>query len=108
MQSNRNVKRKQRCLLFAKTQQMYSKNRSRLAKSIIDGEDITKEINEMPIDLQFKYWSELISNPYIPFNHSFFNNSNAYIHQITINEVKSCYSTLHDGAPGIDGLKNAI
>ena len=43
MQSNRNVKRKQRCLLFAKTQQMYSKN--------IDGEDITKEIKEMPIDL---------------------------------------------------------
>ena len=40
---------------------MYSKNRSRLAKSIFDGEDITKEINEMPIDLQFKYWSELIS-----------------------------------------------
>ena len=63
MQSNRNVKRKQRCLLFVKTQQMYSKNRSRLAKSIFDGEDITKEIKEMPIDLQFKYWSELISKP---------------------------------------------
>ena len=105
MQSNRNVKRKQRCLLFAKTQQMYSKNRSRLAKSIFDGEDITKEIKEMPIDLQFKYWSELISKPSIPFNHLFVNNSNAYIHPITINEVKSCYGTLHDGAPGIDGLK---
>ena len=26
-------------------------------------------------------------------------------HPITINEVKSCYGTLHDGAPGIDGLK---
>ena len=105
MQSNRNVKRKQRCLLFAKTQQMYSKNRSRLAKSIFDGEDIIKEIKEMPIDLQFKYWSELISKPSIPFNHLFVNNSNAYIHPITINEVKSCYGTLHDGAPGIDGLK---
>ena len=51
VQSNRNIKRKQRCLLFDKTQQMYSKNRSRLAKSIFDGEDITKEINEIPIDL---------------------------------------------------------
>ena len=61
MQLNSNVKRKQRCLLFAKTQQIYSKNRSRLAKSILDGEDITKEINEMPIDLQCKYWSESIS-----------------------------------------------
>ena len=58
---------------------VYSKNRSRLAKSIFDGEDITKEINEMPIDLQFKYWSELKSKPYIPCNHSFVNNSNAYI-----------------------------
>ena len=28
-----------------------------------------------------------------------------YIHPITINEVKSCYGTLHDGAPGIDGIK---
>ena len=44
MQSNINVKCKQRCLLFAKTQQIYSKNRSRLAKSIFDGEDITKKI----------------------------------------------------------------
>ena len=50
----------------------------------------------MPID--FKYWNELISKPSIPLNHSFVNNSNAYIHPITINEVKSCYSTLHDGA----------
>ena len=39
---------------------------------------------------------------------SFINNSNAYIHPIKINEVNSCYSTLHDGAPGIDGLKYAI
>ena len=59
----------------------------------------------MPIDFQFKYWSELISKPYIPFNYSFVNNSNAYIHPITINEVKSYYGTLHDGAPGIDGIK---
>ena len=87
---------------------MYSKNRSRLAKSIFDSEYITKEINEMPIDLQFKYWGELISKPSIPFNHSFFNNSNVYIHPITINKVKSCYGTLHDGAPGIYGLKNVI
>ena len=79
-------------------QQMYSKNRSRLAN-----EYITKEINEMPIDLQFKYWSELIGKPSIPFNNSFVNNSGGYIHPITINEVNSCYSTLHDGAPG--GLK---
>ena len=46
-----------------------------LAKSIFDGEDITKEINEMPIDLQFKYWSELISKPSITCNYSFVNNS---------------------------------
>ena len=37
VQSNRIVKHKQRCLLFAKTQQMYSTNRSKLAKSIFDG-----------------------------------------------------------------------
>ena len=76
MQSNRNIKRKQRCLLFAKTQQIYVNNRSKLDKSIFDGDDITKEINDMPIDLQFKYWSELISKPSIPFNLLFVNNSN--------------------------------
>ena len=59
----------------------------------------------MPIDLQFKYWSELISKLSIPFNHSFVNNSNEYIHQITINEVKSCNGILYDGAPGICCLK---
>ena len=59
----------------------------RLAKYIFDGEDFTKEINEISIDLQFKYWSELISKPSIPFNHSFVNNSNACIHPITISKL---------------------
>ena len=59
----------------------------------------------MTIDLQFKYWSGLISKQSIPFNNLFVNNSNAYIHPITINEVKSCYNTFPDGSPGIDRLK---
>ena len=46
----------------------------------------------MPIYLQFNYRSELISKPYIPFNHLLVNNSNAYILPIPINEVKSCAS----------------
>ena len=92
---------------------MYYKNRSRLAKSIFDDEDITKGINEMPIDLPFKYCSELISKPSIPVNYSFFNDRMhiyiyIYIYPIMINDVKSCYSTLHECAPGIHGLKNVI
>ena len=33
-------------------------------------------INEIPIYLQFKYWSELISKPSMPFNHLLVNISN--------------------------------
>ena len=36
VQSNRNVNRKQRCLVFAKTQQMYTKNRSMYPAGVLN------------------------------------------------------------------------
>ena len=57
----------------------------------------------MPIYLQFNYRSELISKPYIPFNHLLVNNSNGIYTSNTDKRSKVMCITLH-GSPGIGDL----
>ena len=88
---------------------MFSKNRSRLASALFDGDDITQDFTVISNDLQFKYWNKLINKHSRPFNQSFdYNNTNsntATMQLITIEEVTSCYVNLNDRAPGVDRIK---
>ena len=57
---------------------MFAKNRSRLASALFDGDGITHYFTYISNDLQFKYWSKLISKHSCPFNKSFdYNNTNS-------------------------------
>ena len=70
-----------------------------------DNDDITVECDEVPIENQFKFWSELLNTKSISFSHSFMNNSVDNTQPISCNEVQECFNALHDGAPGIDNIK---
>ena len=103
--SNKAFKRRHRRILYAKTQNMFTKNRSALSRAIFDNDDITVECDEVPIENQFKFWSELLNTKSISFRHSFVNNSVDNTQPISCNEVQECFNALHDGAPGIDNIK---
>ena len=84
---------------------MFNKNRSGLARAIFDNDDITVERDEVPIETQFKFWSELFNKTSIPFSRTFTNNTLDNTTPISIGEVQACFNVLHDGAPGIDNIK---
>ena len=67
--SNKAFKRRHSRILYAKTQNMFTKNRSGLSRAIFD-DDITLECDEVPIENQFKFWSELLNKKSISFRHS--------------------------------------
>ena len=47
VQSSRTINRKHRCLLYAKTQIFFAKNRSRLTSALFDGDDITQYFTDI-------------------------------------------------------------
>ena len=98
--SNKMSKRK-----YAKIQNMFTKNRSGLSRAIFDNDDITDECDEVPIENQFKFWSELFNKTSIPFSRTFTNNTLYNTTPISLGEVQACFIALHDGAPGIDNIK---
>ena len=53
--SNKAFKCRHRRIIYAKTQNMFIKNRSGLSRAIFDNEDITVECDEVPIENQFKF-----------------------------------------------------
>ena len=67
--------RMNRRILYAKTQTMFNKNRSGLARAIFDNDDIIVERDEIHIETQFKFWSELFNKTSIPFSLTFTNNT---------------------------------
>ena len=103
--SNKAFKRRHRRILYAKTQNMFTKNRSALSRAIFDNDDITVECDEVPIENQFIFWSELFNKTSIPFNRTFTNNTLDNTTPISLGEVQACFNALHDGAPGIDNIK---
>ena len=84
---------------------MFNKNRSGLERAIFDNDDITVERDEVPIEIKFKFWSELFNKTSIPFSRTFTNNTLDNTTPISLGEVQTCFIALHDGAPGIDNIK---
>ena len=53
--SNKAFKRRHRRILYAKTKNMFTKNRSALSRAIFDNDDITVECDEVPIENQLNF-----------------------------------------------------
>ena len=95
-------------ILYAKTQNMFNKNRAGLSGAIFDNDNSIVECDEVPIENEFNLWSELLNKKFISFRHSFVINTVDNIQPISFNEIQACFNALHDGAPGIDNIKKII
>ena len=83
---------------------MFNKNRSGLARAIFDNDDITVERDEVPLETQFKFWSELFNKTSIPFSRTFTNNILDNTTPINLGEVQACFNALYEGEYGIDNI----
>ena len=75
-----------------------------MARAIFDNADITVERDEVPLETQFKFWSELFNKTSIPFSRTFTNNILDNTTPINLGEVQACFNALYEGEYGIDNI----
>ena len=87
--SNREIRHRQKRKLFAKSQSLFKKNKSSLARMIFDGDDITVDHTELPFSTQFNYWQKLFSEKSKQFDESFTDVNDKNVDHITCKEVEN-------------------
>ena len=103
-------KKQQRRKLYGVLQQLYRKNRSRCAKTVLSG-DWAKEKRTTPLEEQESYWKPLFEEPSKPDSREGRPVSRALFEvslPTSIEEYERVLRSTHNSSPGLDGVDRKV